>query len=441
MLEDNSENDSEMFSEVYALLDQLSSNSKEIVDIEGKDMDNIESILVQRTNELSLAVQIAQALMVKHENDTDNINELKKTNTHLKDQQQEYKSLLNQTMESLERNSSKIDSLNEEKKALTKKITSMQVQCEVYEQKTFDLTEENKNLTHKYSEAESKLNKFEKDNQRLTKELDVAVKQLKETQASESSLTTELSNLKTKYDNLEATYNEYYNSTQEELLEIYEKSDFKKRGEMDTLIIDGKSDISKTRSEGGNSINEGQGQKIDTLMQIIEQVSKENAKLKEDYVEVDGLLSEARNEISSLQEQLLSEQTEPSTVSISQEIDAYNKSNPVTTTTTSVEIQTDSIPVKKVKKVDKGSQCNIINVISKKKKIVTKHYTPPASPTKSVSSNSSIDTGNKRAPKRTVNKNKVTVGKDYYYLSPAESRFNSSYSIEGRPRWNLWKLR
>jgi chromosome segregation ATPase len=85
-------------------------------------MDKIESILVQRTNELSLAVQIAQALMVKHENDTDNIAELKKTNSHLKDQQQEYKSLLNQTMESLEKNSSKIDSLNEEKKNLTKKL-------------------------------------------------------------------------------------------------------------------------------------------------------------------------------------------------------------------------------------------------------------------------------------------------------------------------------
>jgi len=57
MLEDNNENDSEMFSEVYALLDQLSNNSKEVVDIEGKDMDKIESIIVQRTNELSLAVR------------------------------------------------------------------------------------------------------------------------------------------------------------------------------------------------------------------------------------------------------------------------------------------------------------------------------------------------------------------------------------------------
>jgi len=58
--------------------------------------------------------------MVKHENDTDNIAELKKTNAHLKDQQQEYKSLLNQTMESLERNSTKFDSLSDEKKSLTK---------------------------------------------------------------------------------------------------------------------------------------------------------------------------------------------------------------------------------------------------------------------------------------------------------------------------------
>jgi len=49
--------------------------------------------------------------MVKHENDSDNINELTKSNNHLKEQQQEYKSLLNQTMESLENNSIKIDSL------------------------------------------------------------------------------------------------------------------------------------------------------------------------------------------------------------------------------------------------------------------------------------------------------------------------------------------
>jgi len=47
----------------------------------------------------------------------------------------------------------------------------LQVQCEVYEQKNFDLTEENKSLALKYSEAESNLNKFEKDNLRLTKEV------------------------------------------------------------------------------------------------------------------------------------------------------------------------------------------------------------------------------------------------------------------------------
>ncbi|KAG4095316.1 hypothetical protein H8356DRAFT_1688180 [Neocallimastix lanati (nom. inval.)] len=436
MLEDNNENDSEMFSEVYALLDQLSSNSKEVVDIEGKNMDKIESILVQRTNELSLAVQIAQALMVKHENDTDNIAELKKTNSHLKDQQQEYKSLLNQTMESLEKNSSKIDSLNEEKKNLTKKLTSLQVQCEVYEQKNYDLTEENKVLNQKYSEVDSKINKFERDNIRLTSELDVAVKQLKETQASESSLNTELSNLKIKYDNLEATYNEYYNSTQEELLEIYEKSD--KKRDIDSIYIDGKSDISKARSEGGVSVD-GQGQKIETLMQIIEQVSKENAKLKEDYVEVDELLTEARNEISSLQEQLLSEQMSNS-VSISQEIEAYNQNN--ISETKSIEIQTDAIPVKVVKKHDKGCQCNIINVISKKKKTIpisSRLYTPPTSPTRSNAS-STIDTGSKNAPKRKIIKNKVITGKDYYYLSPAETRFNSSYSIDGRPRWKLSKI-
>jgi len=378
--------------------------------------------------------------MVKHENDTDNIAELKKTNSHLKDQQQEYKSLLNQTMESLERNSTKIDSLNEEKKNLTKKMTTLQVQCEVYEQKNFDLNEENKTLNQKFSEMESNLNKFERDNKRLTSELDVAVKQLKETQASESSLTTELSNLKTKYENLEATYNEYYNSTQEELLEIYEKTDYKKR-DMDSLYIDGKSDISKARSEGGASTSEGQGQKIETLMQIIEQVSKENAKLKEDYVEVDELLSEARNEISTLQEQLLSEQMNNSaTVNVSQEIEAYNQNN--SNETKSIEIQTDTIPVKVVKKVDKGTQCSIINVISKKKTIPisSRLYTPPASPTKSNSS-STIDTGNKNAPKRKVIKNKVMTGKDYYYLSPADTRFNSSYSIDGRPRWQLWKIK
>jgi predicted nucleic acid-binding Zn-ribbon protein len=320
-------------------------------------------------------------------------------------------------------------------------MTTLQVQCEVYEQKNFDLTEENKTLNQKFSELESNLNKFERDNKRLTSELNVAVNQLKETQASESSLTTELSNLKTRYENLEATYNEYYNSTQEELLEIYEKTDYKKR-DMDNLYIDEKSDISKARSEGGASTNESQGQKIETLMQIIEQVSKENAKLKEDYVEVDELLSEARNEISTLQEQLLSEQMNNSaTVNVSQEIEAYNQNN--SNETKSIEIQTDTIPVKSVKKVDKGTQCSIINVISKKKKTIpisSRLYTPPASPTRSNSS-STIDTGNKNAPKRKVIKNKVMTGKDYYYLSPADTRFNSSYSIDGRPRWQLWKIK
>jgi len=430
MLQDNVENDSEMFSEVYALLDQLSKNSKEIIDIEGKDMDKIEKILMQRTNELSLAVQIAQALMVKHENDSDNINELTKSNNHLKEQQQEYKSLLNQTMESLENNSIKIDSL-------TKKITSMQVQCEVYEQSNFDLNEEKKILNQKISDTEIQLNKYERDNLRLTNELDVAMKQLKESQASETSLNTELSNLKTKYSNLESTYNEYYNSTQEELLELYEKS-----GGKDTLYIDENSDISKTRSEGGISAIEGQGQKIETLMQIIDQVSKENAKLKEDYVEIEGLLSEARNEISSLQEQLLSEQAAAAaaTVNVSQEIEAYNQLNPMTK---SIEVQTDPSPkVKKPKKVDKGTQCNIINVIVKKKNNTPpkKIFTPPPSPSRSFSSiTSSIDTGKKNKPKKIIKGNKIIIGKgdNYYYVSPANTRYNSSYAVDGRPRWNI----
>lgn len=47
----------------------------------------------------------------------------------------------------------------------------MQVQCEVYEQKNFDLTEENKILNQKYTDVESRLNKYEKDNKRLTSEV------------------------------------------------------------------------------------------------------------------------------------------------------------------------------------------------------------------------------------------------------------------------------
>jgi len=50
-------------------------------------------------------------------------------------------------------------------------MTTLQVQCEVYEQKNFDLTEENKTLNQKFSELESNLNKFERDNKRLTSEV------------------------------------------------------------------------------------------------------------------------------------------------------------------------------------------------------------------------------------------------------------------------------
>jgi len=56
----------------------------------------------------------------------------------------------------------------------------MQVQCEVYEQKNFDLTEENKTLNQKYSDAEIKLNKFEKDNLRISKEVIIITRQQNE---------------------------------------------------------------------------------------------------------------------------------------------------------------------------------------------------------------------------------------------------------------------
>jgi len=52
-------------------------------------------------------------------------------------------------------------------------LTSLQVQCEVYEQKNYDLTEENKALNQKYSEVDSKINKFERDNIRLTSEVNI----------------------------------------------------------------------------------------------------------------------------------------------------------------------------------------------------------------------------------------------------------------------------
>jgi len=52
-------------------------------------------------------------------------------------------------------------------------LTSLQVQCEVYEQKNYDLTEENKVLNQKYSEVDSKINKFERDNIRLTSEVNI----------------------------------------------------------------------------------------------------------------------------------------------------------------------------------------------------------------------------------------------------------------------------
>jgi len=177
-------------------------------------------------------------------------------------------------------------------------------------------------------------------------------------------------------------------------------------------------------------------------MQIIDQVSKENAKLKEDYVEIEGLLSEARNEISSLQEQLLSEQAAAAaaTVNVSQEIEAYNQLNPMTK---SIEVQTDPSPkVKKPKKVDKGTQCNIINVIVKKKNNTPpkKIFTPPPSPSRSFSSiTSSIDTGKKNKPKKIIKGNKIIIGKgdNYYYVSPANTRYNSSYAVDGRPRWNI----
>jgi len=52
-------------------------------------------------------------------------------------------------------------------------LTSLQVQCEVYEQKNYDLNEENKVLNQKYSEVDSKINKFERDNIRLTSEVNI----------------------------------------------------------------------------------------------------------------------------------------------------------------------------------------------------------------------------------------------------------------------------
>lgn len=450
--------DSEMLSEVYAILDQLANNSKEEISIEDKSVEKIENIITQRTGELSLAVQIAQALMVKHENNLEKIRELTESNNTLKEQQNEYKLLLNQTMESLERNSKKVNILTEEKDILNKKITSLQLKFEVSEQKNTELLEEKKELDKKLNTTESKLVKSESENKKLTEELDLTVEQLKNTKSSEVSINNNYQMLKNKYDSLETTYNEYYNSTQEELYEIYEKSEkpnHKEKNKFDgveTIILEENSDVSKTRSEnGGSSITENNGPKINTLMQIIEQVSQENAKLKVDYVELQELLAESRNEIATLQEAELNGQlsNQMTNLSMSQEIETVNQKDmekKYKENFRSIEIQTDEI--KKPKSSDKGTQCNIINVIHKKKKT-----TPPSTPSSSSGRSSSASTHNlssnisnrSKSPygaytKKIIN-NKVITSETSYYLSPADTRFNSSYAVEGRPPWKIWKLK
>jgi len=114
--------------------------------LDSEDAETLKSYLNKRNNDLNLAIQISQALLVKHENDQETLNDTENKYNNLLDQETEYKEIIDKTVAMLEEEKSEKDRISLERSELRNKNNNLKIELEDTKLKLDDLSNKLNNL-------------------------------------------------------------------------------------------------------------------------------------------------------------------------------------------------------------------------------------------------------------------------------------------------------
>jgi len=136
----------DMLAQVSEILNNLLLNVANDDGLDSEDAETLKSYLNKRNNDLNLAIQISQALLVKHENDQETLNDTENKYNNLLDQETEYKEIIDKTVAMLEEEKSEKDRISLERSELRNKNNNLKIELEDTKLKLDDLSNKLNNL-------------------------------------------------------------------------------------------------------------------------------------------------------------------------------------------------------------------------------------------------------------------------------------------------------
>jgi len=136
----------DMISEVSNILSTLLTNLESDERLDSKDINVLKECLTERNNDLNLAIQISQALLVKHEDDLGSMAETEDKYNYLLNQEAEYKEIIDKTVSLLEEEKSEKDRISLERSELKNKNNSLKTELEDTKLKLDELSNKLNNL-------------------------------------------------------------------------------------------------------------------------------------------------------------------------------------------------------------------------------------------------------------------------------------------------------
>jgi len=123
--------ENEMLNQVSEILNSLLLNIENDNGLDTDDTDTLRNYLTKRNNDLNLAIQISQALLVKHEDDQDSMAEVEEKYNFLLTKEAEYKEIIDKTVAMLEEEKSEKDRISLERSEL-KNVGILKIKKNIY---------------------------------------------------------------------------------------------------------------------------------------------------------------------------------------------------------------------------------------------------------------------------------------------------------------------
>jgi len=312
----------DMLAQVSEILTNLLINIENDDGLDCEDTETLKSYLNKRNNDLSLAIQISQALLVKHENDQEsmeetenkynallekhesdrvNMAEIEEKYNYLLNQETEYKEIIDKTVSMLEEEKAEKDRISLERSDLKNRNNTLKTELEDTKLKLDDLSNKLNNL--EMLELELKNTKSivelkDKENSLMSKDFENLISQFSVLKQHEDNLNLELTRINQEYKIFKIE------SIQKvKMLEKCRKEYVEKIKSKDEEL---KKKIKEIEEIKGN-VEEYQNNKIN---ESIKKLTQENESLQKLIDEKEKMLSENRMNILNLNSQINKKENE-----------------------------------------------------------------------------------------------------------------------------------